>query len=56
MATLIVKISDMNRYLLDAGKLVVLTGAGTSERMAELHVDDSSWYNLIAAYGQPVYD
>lgn len=56
MATLIVKKSDMTRYLLEGGKIVLISGDITAERLPEVHVDNVTWANLTTAYGLPIYD
>lgn len=51
---LVTKTSTRVTYLVGGGKIVLLEGANTDERMPEMHVSDATFDNLVTAYGAVV--
>jgi hypothetical protein len=52
---IILRTSTKVAYLLHNGKLVLLhPTAWQAHKAPVLHVDDTSWANLVTAYGSPV--
>ena len=54
MAILVTKTSTRVTYLLEGGKIVLLEGANSDDRLPELEVSDDTFTNLVSAYGAVV--